>query len=103
MNALILENDGGEQRTPRVSACEPLCAILPMSTGQIHREYFAPKYGGLRRTKEKQEKVLALSMRQGGDFCPQCGQLRGQRLTLFWRESRPIDADISRGPSKPHC
>lgn len=56
MNALILENDGGEQRTPRVSACEPLCAILPMSTGQIHREYFAPKYGGLRRTKEKQDK-----------------------------------------------
>lgn len=83
MNALILENDGGEQRTPRVSACEPLCAILPMSTGQIHREYFAPKYGCLRGTKGKQEKALALSMRQGGDFCPQCGQLRGRELTLF--------------------
>lgn len=83
MNALILENDGGEQRTPRVSACEPLCAILPMSTGQIHREYFAPKYGGLRRTKEKQEKAPALLLRRGGHNRPQCGRFQGRRLTLF--------------------
>ena len=27
MNALIHENNGGEQRTPRVSACKAPCAI----------------------------------------------------------------------------
>ena len=48
----------------------------------------------------EQEKALALSEHQGRNFCPQCGQLRGRRLTLFWRESGPIDADISKGPSK---
>lgn len=34
MKALILENDGGEQRIPRVNACKPLCAILPPGQGQ---------------------------------------------------------------------
>ena len=34
MNTLILENDRSKARTPRVSACAPLCAILPMRTGQ---------------------------------------------------------------------
>ena len=49
--------------------------------------------------KRKQEKALALSVRQGKDFCPQCGQLREQGLTLFWRSERAVDADISKGPS----
>ena len=35
------------------------------------------------RDDDKQEKALALSVRQGGYFCPQCGQLRGGELTLF--------------------
>ena len=51
------------------------------------------------RNDDKQEKALALSVRQGKDFCPQCGQLREQGLTLFWRSERAVDADISKGPS----
>ncbi len=54
------------------------------------------------RDDDKQEKALALSVRQGGYFCPQCGQLRGRELALFWRGNRVIDADISKGPPKPH-
>lgn len=84
MNALILENDGIQRRTPRVNACEPPCAILPPRTRQtLPGGCSAPKHGGLRRMKEKQEKALALSERQGGYFCPQCGQLQGRELTLF--------------------
>lgn len=69
--------------TPRVSACKPPCAICPSRVGQTPGGSSAPKHGGLRGTKGKQEKALALSVRQGKDFCPQCGQLRGQGLTLF--------------------
>ena len=66
-----------------MSACEPLCAILLSRAGQGPGKQSAPKHGGLRGTKEKQEKALALSARQGGYFCPQCGQLQGRELTLF--------------------
>ena len=66
-----------------MSTCEPLCAICPSRAGRIPWGKFRTKNGGLRGTKEKQEKALALSARQGGYFCPQCGQLRGQELTLF--------------------
>lgn len=45
------------------------------------------------RDNEKQEKALALSERQGGDFCPQCGQLQGERLALFRRTPKLNDAD----------
>lgn len=68
-----------------MSTCEPLCAILLSRAGQgrVPGKQSAPKHGDLRGTKEKQEKALALSVRQGGYFCPQCGQLRGGELTLF--------------------
>lgn len=101
MNALKFENDGIQRRTPRVNACKAPCAILPPWTRQtLQGGCSAPKHGGLRRTKEKQEKALALSVRQGEDFCPQCGQLQGQKLTLFWRSEKSVDADISKSISK---
>ena len=67
-----------------MSACEPFCAILLSRAGQgpLGGE-FSTQTRRLRGTKEKQEKALALSARQGGYFCPQCGQLRGRELTLF--------------------
>lgn len=34
MNALVLENNGDRQRTPRMSDCEPSRAILPPRVGQ---------------------------------------------------------------------
>ena len=47
---------------------------------------------------DKQEKALTLSERQGRDFCPQCGQLRGRKLTLFWRTGKLIDAGTCENP-----
>lgn len=43
INALILENDRDEQRTPSVSACEPPCAILPSKAGQNSWKKFCAK------------------------------------------------------------
>ncbi len=43
MNALILENDGREQRTPSVSTCEPPCAILPSKARGNPWEKFCTK------------------------------------------------------------
>ena len=53
MNALVLENDGREQRAPCVSARKPLCAILPLRAGQSPGGCSAPKYGGLRGDERK--------------------------------------------------
>ena len=83
MNTLILENKGREQRAPHVSACKLSCALLPPRVGQCPRECSAPKFGGLRGTKEKQEKAPALLPRRCGHNRPQCGRFRGRELTLF--------------------
>lgn len=73
-----------------MSTCEPLCAILLSRAGQGPGEAVCTKTRRFTRDeresegrKRKQEKALALSVRQGGYFCPQCGQLRRRKLTLF--------------------
>ena len=48
----------------------------------------APKHGDLRETKGKQEKAPALSVRQGGYFCPQCGQ--------FTKDKRAENAEMKK-------
>jgi hypothetical protein len=42
-----------------------------------------------RRTEDerKQEKTLALLLRLGNHFCPQCGQLRGFTVALLCRRN----------------
>lgn len=44
-----------------------------------------PEDGEMGGTKEKQEKALALSLRQGGHFHPQCGRLRETEVDAFLR------------------
>ena len=44
-----------------------------------------PEYGKMGDEKEKQEKALALSLRQGGHFHPQCGRLRETEVDAFLR------------------
>ena len=44
-----------------------------------------PEYGKMGEEKEKQEKALALSLRQGGHFHPQCGRLRETEVDAFLR------------------
>ena len=83
MEVPMLEAGKDRCKMPHVTACEPSCAIFSPGQCRTHGGSSAPQCGGLRRTKEKQEKALALSVRQGGYFCPQCGQLRGRELTLF--------------------
>ena len=90
MNTLILENDRSKARTPRMSACKPVVCdssvedrTKPLGMFRTEIRRFTRGRGEARRSEEKQEKALALSVRQGKDFCPQCGQLRGHGLTLF--------------------
>ena len=78
MNALIHENNGGEQRTPRVSACKAPCAI---SSAEDRTK---PLKGALRRNtavcerrKESRIKARRRKRPRPNDFCPQCGQLMG--------------------------
>ena len=67
-----------------MSTCEPLSAILLSRAGQGPGEAVCTKTRRFTRDERKAEvPALALSVRQGGYFCPQCGQLRGLRLTLF--------------------
>ena len=87
---------------PCVSPRVPLCAIFPLTTGLSPARPLTAKCGSLRETKGKQEKALALSKRQGRHFCPQCGQLRGQKLTLLWRREKLIDAVICENFLKRH-
>ena len=42
-----------------------------------------PEHGKMVEKKEKQEKALALSLRQGSHFHPQCGRLRGAEAGAF--------------------
>lgn len=44
-----------------------------------------PKHSKNRGEKKKQEKALALSLRQGGHFHPQCGRLRETEVDAFLR------------------
>ena len=83
MEVSKFETGKDKSKMPRVTTCEPSCAIFYRGQGRPPGKQSAPKCNELRGMKEKQEKALALSARQGGYFCPQCGQLRGQRLTLF--------------------
>ena len=94
---------GSKWNTAAVTPERP-CVPRPPLQQHLTRPNSANRCAALERRKardeEKQEKALALSVRQGKDFCPQCGQLRGRELTLFWRGSRPIDADILKGISE---
>ena len=43
------------------------------------------EHGKIGGEEEKQEKALALSLRQGGHFHPQCGRLRETEVDAFLR------------------
>ena len=83
MNALILENDGREQRTPRVSACKPLCAIRLLRVGQTPEGVLRRNTAVYARTKEKQDKSVPPCWRPAGHFYPQCGQFAGVQSDLI--------------------
>ena len=91
----------------RVSGCVPSCGEgqhpcpsrrFRASLGPLFRQcrdcLFPSPWTLSEGRKEQQEKTLALLWRLGGHFRPQCGQLRGRRLTLFRRERDLIDADF---------
>ena len=67
--------------------------------GRVPGKQSAPKHGDLRETKGKQEKALALSVRQGGYFCPQCGQLRGSEMGSKAERSSRLCGRIPRNPT----
>ncbi len=101
MEVPMLEAGKDRCKMPHMTACEPSCAIFHRGSAEPLEEVLHRNAVVCEGRKKKQEKALAVSVRQGEDFCPQCGQLRGQKLTLFWRSEKSVDADISKGISKP--
>lgn len=104
MNALILNNDEGEQRTPRISACKPSCAIFPPWTGQEapgdvpHRN--TAVYEGARRSRRKHRRFCfagaVTTARSAGGF-------GDGGLTLLGRPASLIDADFLKSRGKSRC
>ena len=84
---------------PRVTACGPLCGpmpggaeSLPLPAGSgrcgpfvrgVAAQGFRPFLHGTEGRKKEQEKALALLLRRGGHFRPQCGRFRELELALF--------------------
>ena len=66
---------------------------------------FSPIWGGNEEYRAgddvKQEKALALSVRQGGHNRPQCGRFQESKLTLLQRTKTAIDAVSSKSTEKP--
>ena len=93
---------------PILGPCEPLCAplaggvgTLPLPGGfpgvcglcaELSEAWETPISGGKRCGGRKQEKALALLLRLGGHFRPQCGRFPGAGLTLFRIAQTAIDA-----------
>ena len=59
--------------------------------------------GGRPRGAEEQEKALALLLRLGGHFRPQCGRFQGTGLTLFQVAKTAIDAVFGKTGEYPRC
>lgn len=80
---------------PSVTACGPLCALFTRPVGGVTHQ---PRYADLWAVSEgregKQGDAPALLLRQGGYNRPQCGRLRGRKMTLFCGLTSLIDADF---------
>ena len=82
-----------------MTACGPLCGPMPGGAeslplpagsgrcgpfvGGVAAQGFRPFLHGTEGRKKKQEKALALLLRLGGHFRPQCGRFQGLELALF--------------------
>ena len=68
---------------------------------------FSPLWGGNEGCgacdDEEQEKALALLLRLGGHFRPQCGRFQGIGLTLFQVAKTAIDAVFGKTGEYPRC
>ena len=97
-----------------MTACEGLCALFgggeepcpqrglrsgfgPISSKTSGRE-LRGRRAGTKSGDEEQEKALALLLRLGGHFRPQCGRFRGLELALFRLTRFEIGAVFSQKP-----
>ena len=81
---------------PRLREGQSPCPSQSLQTGfgplfPLFGERAFPFLGSLRRTKEKQEKALALLVRQGGYVRPQCGRFPGPQADAILGDHYQID------------
>jgi len=82
------------KRSPSVMACGPLCAASSASSRKCtHRPRCTDLWAVSEGREEKQEKAPALLLRRCSYNRPQCGRLRGRKMTLFCGLTSSIDAD----------